>query len=105
MKHILTLLVALLLAPPAALHAADFHVATNGSDTNPGTKDKPFKTIQASIDKLMPGDTLIILPGVYRESLSVMKSGTKEKPIRIEAQQKGTVWACPGLMDTREAVR
>ena len=74
-----------------ALHAADFHVATNGSDRNPGTKDKPFKTIQAGIDKLMPGDTLIILPGVYRESLSVMKSGTKEKPIRIEAQQKGTV--------------
>ena len=25
--------------------AAEFHVATNGSDANPGTKEKPFATL------------------------------------------------------------
>jgi len=92
MKHILTLLTALLLAPPAALHAADFYAATNGSDRNPGTKDKPFKTISASIYKLNAGDTLLLGKGVYHEAIKVFsKSGSPGQPITIAAEENGTV--------------
>ncbi len=38
MKHTLTLLTFLLLAPLAALHAAEFYVAPSGNDADPGTK-------------------------------------------------------------------
>ena len=46
MIHSFRALTILLLAPLAALHAAEFYVATNGVDTNPGTLEQPFKTIQ-----------------------------------------------------------
>lgn len=36
------LLTAMLLAPLAALHAANFHVATTGNDSNPGTQTAPL---------------------------------------------------------------
>ena len=82
---------ALLLASLTALHAAEFHVATNGSDTNPGTTDRPFKTISAGAASLKAGDTLSIGPGVYRETIRVMSSGTAELPILIAAEKQGTV--------------
>ena len=57
MKHTITLLAALLLAPLAALQAAEIYVATTGDDANPGTKARPLATIQAAVNKLQPGDT------------------------------------------------
>jgi hypothetical protein len=45
-----TLLTALLLAPLAALHANEFHVAPNGDDAHPGTKAKPFATLERARD-------------------------------------------------------
>ena len=44
-KSTLTLLAALLFAPLSALHAAEFHVAPEGLDTNPGTAAAPFATL------------------------------------------------------------
>ena len=50
MKHCVILITSLLLAPLAALHAADFHVAPRGSDANPGTEAQPFATLQRARD-------------------------------------------------------
>ena len=91
MRHSYTILVALLLSQLPALHAADFYVATNGSDRNPGTKDKPFQTISAGVAKLKAGDTLLVGSGVYRETIKVTSSGTAGQPITIAAEKKGTV--------------
>ena len=44
MKKYLSLFLGLSLA--ASLNAADYYVATDGDDTNPGTLVQPFKTIQ-----------------------------------------------------------
>ena len=41
---------ALVLAPLAMLHAAEFYVAPNGDDANLGTKEKPFATLERARD-------------------------------------------------------
>ncbi|MCL2812785.1 MAG: hypothetical protein FWD25_12975 [Clostridia bacterium] len=47
------------------------YVATNGNDTNDGTRERPWRTIQFGIEQLKPGDTLLIRGGTYYERLHV----------------------------------
>ncbi len=46
-----------------------FYVATNGDDSNPGTNDFPFKTIQKAIDTAWYYDTILVKPGTYQENI------------------------------------
>ena len=55
------------------------------SDDNPGTEYQPFKTISRAVRHLRPGDVVLIKAGVYRESVTIKASGTKDKPIVIKA--------------------
>ena len=51
---------------------ATYYVSQNhpqASDENPGASDRPFKTINASLKKLQPGDTVWVQKGVYREQI------------------------------------
>jgi hypothetical protein len=50
---------------PQVLLAADYYVATNGSDSNPGTFDRPFATWQKGFNALSAGQTLCIRGGTY----------------------------------------
>jgi hypothetical protein len=47
--------------------------------------DRQFRTISEAARAVQAGDTIVIHTGVYRESVSIEKSGTAEKPIRFEA--------------------
>ena len=49
------------------------------------TLDAQVRTISEAVAKAAPGDTVLIHGGVYRETVTVEKSGTKERPIRLEA--------------------
>ena len=60
------LLAALLMAPLAAVRAADFFVAPAGNDANPGTEAKPFATVQRAQQDVAPGDTVFLRGGTYR---------------------------------------
>ncbi len=64
--------------------ARDFYVGRNGDDDAAGTRAAPWHNIQDAIDKLKPGDTLHISPGVYREKLYINVSGEPDKPITIQ---------------------
>ncbi len=55
------------------------------SDNNPGTENLPFKTISRAVRNLRPGDVVLIKAGVYRESVTIKASGTKDNPIIIKA--------------------
>jgi len=54
-----------------------YYVATTGSDTNNGISiNTPFKTIQKAVDlATSPGDTILVLPGVYRQTSGTTSSG------------------------------
>ena len=72
-------LLAALLAQVAS--AADYYVAPAGSDLNPGTLLKPWKTIQHAADTLQPGDTVFVRRGVYKGLVTINVSGTPGAPI------------------------
>src|SRR6185437_9491957 len=58
-----------------------WYVATAGSNTNPGTLAQPFKTIQYAADAAKAGDTVDVMGGVYRETVTVHNSGAAGAPI------------------------
>jgi alpha-N-arabinofuranosidase len=70
---------AVLLATPLASVAAEFQVATNGNDTNAGTKAAPLRTIQHAADLAQPGDVIIVHGGVYRERVNPPRGGESDK--------------------------
>ncbi len=62
----------------ASLSAAEFHVATHGADTNPGTANAPWRTIQHAADLAQPGDVITVHEGVYRERVNPPRGGDSE---------------------------
>ena len=65
--------------------AATYYVAPDGSDANPGSFDRPFKTLNAAKKALAPGDTLYARGGTYVERLVISKSGTAAAPLAVRA--------------------
>jgi len=82
LKHLFTFLLLFSLQ----LQAKDYYVATNGKDTNKGTLEKPFKSIQKAIKVMKAGDICYIREGVYHEEVKVNEvHGTSKRPIVIKA--------------------
>jgi hypothetical protein len=65
---------------------ADYYVALNGSNSNPGTIDRPFASLQKAIDVAQPGDLVYVRGGVYNittpaipsAGVNFWKSGTSD---------------------------
>jgi hypothetical protein len=56
---------------------SSFFVATNGSDSNPGTFDAPLKTIQHALNSAdQPGTTIEVRQGTYHEKIAFPHSGS-----------------------------
>ncbi|HEY9768028.1 MAG TPA: hypothetical protein V6C71_05900 [Coleofasciculaceae cyanobacterium] len=68
-----------------------YFVSPNGSNDNPGTIDRPFKTVQKCADAVQPGETCWLRKGTYRETIQPKVSGTKEKPIVFAAYKNEQV--------------
>jgi len=62
-----------------------YYVATDGSDSNPGTMEQPFQTISHAANQVVPGGTVLIRGGTYQEQVTITNSGTAELPITIMA--------------------
>jgi len=53
-------------------------VSTTGEDANTGrTKEEALGTIRRATERAGPGDTILILPGIYNEVIRPDKSGNK----------------------------
>jgi hypothetical protein len=62
----------------------NWYVAPTGSDTNLGTPDSPFATIQHAIDVASDGDTINVAAGTYDEDLNINKGVTLRAADLIE---------------------
>lgn len=84
MRTPLARILASALALPASMaSAADFYVAHGGDDANPGSMDRPWKSLAAvSGHAFAPGDTVHFARGTsYSGCIEVTASGTTENPV------------------------
>ena len=85
---------------PTLTPAHQFVVAVQGSDANPGTAAKPFRTLTRALGVLRPGDTLIVHGGTYNERITSLQvaAGKATARIRVVAARgerpvlKGLLW-------------
>jgi len=74
----------------APLYATNYWVSNDGNDSNTGTSiSTPFKSITKAESVCVAGDVIYIRGGNYMVSSTMLlaKSGTKDKPIRMEGYQ------------------
>lgn len=74
----------------AATYVVD-QAAPDAADTNPGTEEKPFRTIQPAADLVQPGDTVFVMAGRYEERVQVVTSGAHHRPITLRAMPRHSV--------------
>ena len=71
----------------AADSTADLFVATDGDDSNPGTADRPLRTVQKAIDTVQRGQTVLVRAGIYREgNLTIDRQDNATQPITFKAE-------------------
>ena len=54
------------------------HVAISGDDSNSGSEDAPLRSIHTAAQLAMPGDTVRVHGGTYRESIHPARGGDSE---------------------------
>lgn len=52
-----------------------------------GSKANPFRTISEAAKTALPGDEVIVAPGIYREYVDPMHAGTPQQPIIYRSEQ------------------
>ena len=71
--------------------AANWFVATNGSDSAAGTLAAPFQTITNAFSKAGAGDTIQVRGGTYRKTVALTsKSGNAGSPITLTSYTNET---------------
>lgn len=68
-----------------------FYVSPEGSNSNDGSQENPWQTIQHGLDNIQPGQTLNILAGTYAEILYLSRPGSENSKIRIIGESFETV--------------
>lgn len=59
-----------------------------GNDQNDGSEKNPFQTIQYVASFAKAGDTILVKPGIYRERISPVNSGSSSAPITFKSVVK-----------------
>lgn len=71
--------------------AREIHVDARSTASPPdGSPSAPFRTLAEALGRAVPGDTVLVHAGTYRESVRV-PSGTAEKPVCLRAVAKERV--------------
>lgn len=70
---------------PSTYH---LYVSPNGSDSNAGTMQSPFRTLGRAVKSVKPSTTVHVAPGTYRENVSTTVHGTAAGRIRYVSDVK-----------------
>lgn len=73
------------------------YVSPSGSDSNPGTRDEPFRTLGRAAQALTPGTTVHVAPGTYFGGVRTSTHGTAEARIVFESTERGGARLVPPL--------
>lgn len=68
--------------------AYKLYVAPTGSDANSGSQFEPLRTIRRAASLVVPGTTVHVAPGVYRENVETRADGTAAARIRYVSDTK-----------------
>jgi hypothetical protein len=71
----------------AAIYVVD-QAAPGAADSNAGTEERPFKTVQHAADMAKPGDTVYVMTGKYDERVKVRTGGAEGQPITFRAMPR-----------------
>ncbi len=71
----------------AATYVVD-QAAPAAADGNPGTEERPFKTVQHAAAVVKAGDTVYVMAGTYSERVRVKSSGAEGQPITFCAMPR-----------------
>lgn len=79
--------------PALAALPEEVFVSPSGSDSNPGTRNKPLRSIQKAVDRLGPGKTVTLLDGLYdlAAPISVTARGSHERWVTIRGEKGAKV--------------
>lgn len=69
-----------------------WYVSPTGNDSHSGADPgNAFRNIQRAANLSQPGDLILILPGIYRESVSVPHPGAENQPIVFRGAGSGVI--------------
>jgi hypothetical protein len=74
--------------PDASDTTIHLYVASNGADTNPGTRSAPLRTISKAGALAKPGYMVHVAEGSYHETITTVASGTAEAYITYVSDKK-----------------
>jgi len=77
------------------LQAAVHHITPEGSDCGAGNEKAPWRTIQFGLDRVNPGDTLVVHSGTYQGPVEVRRSGTGKQRIVIRGLEGTWIKSAP----------
>jgi len=60
------------------LSAKEYHVSKTGNDSNAGSVSEPFLTISKAAIEAVPGDTITVHAGTYREWVNPLRGGESD---------------------------
>ena len=74
---------------PAPAPTIVLAVSPTGNDGADGSPNAPLRTIQAALDRAVPGALITLAPGVYRENPVTVHDGRPGAPITIKGPESG----------------
>jgi len=76
--------------PKEEAKATRYYLSPTGSDSKDGkSAQTAWRTFYHATAQMRPGDELILLPGVYQETIRPRVAGSKDRRITIRAQEPG----------------
>src|ERR1044072_3173410 len=75
-------------APAATIYAA---LRPAASDENPGTAERPVRSVSKAVSLAKPRDTVVFSPGSYPCSQVSVPDGRPDLPIMLRSDGKGRV--------------